>query len=249
MTNEKPNRLPVIISLLSLLIAASSVSVSSLIYFNARAVREEAARVREEEARDASVKRQLHLSGKPNARGVELSPTNSAVSLGMITITLPADMKLEGWSLLPGEHSIDLKPTEQVLNARTFRSNPKGSETTLEFLPIIISAEYFIEGRRLSSHAIYQLFYVDQTSPPSITPVSLRYCGELAPESLPIDFLIDPRVETTFGYLDKPSTSVFFDCATEGENFTYVKLPDKGRVVVKGPLTDLKSPILKPLKQ
>ncbi len=248
MTNEKSNRLPVIISLLSLLVAASSVTVSSFIYFNARAVREEARAVSEEAARDASLKRQLHLSGKPNASGVELSPTNSAVSLGMISITLPADMKLEGWSLLPGEHSIDLKPTEQVLSARTFRNNPKGSEATLEFLPIIISAEYFIEGRRLSSHALYQLFYVDQTSPPSIAPVSLRYCGELAPESLPIDFLIDPRVETTFGYSDKPSTSVFFDCDTEGESFTYVKLPDKGKVVVTTPLTNFKSPDLKPLK-
>ena len=166
-TNKTPS-LPVTVSIFSLIIAAMSLAVSAFNYLNARAAREDAQRISRE-------RQTLHLTGNPKLGNLELSTSDSSFSLGALSITFPADSKIPRVYQLPGDHSINLAHYRSVLQARstaieTFHAT--SGKDTLEYIPIILSAEYFFEGKQLTSHALYQLYYINSkdTLNPTVEP-------------------------------------------------------------------------------
>gem|GEM_PF-3613544 len=150
-----------------------------------------------------------------------------------------ADTKIPLQYLLPGDHHlINLKENESALRGRATATNSygfKSSDEILEYIPTFVSAEYFVEGRRLTSNALYQLFYSISKADanPTIRAGGLKYCGELPVGHEHIDFLIDGRFPTVFGYSDRPSTSTIFDC--DAERLPFMTTEEGGRLHVKPP--------------
>lgn len=192
------------------LIALASLAISAALYLNALDMYRE--------MRMGSV---LHINGTPLNGKLELSPSNSDISLQSLQINFAADTNIPKQQLLPGQHSIALKAYEENLKRR-FNELEMGIESDsagfIDYVPVLITANYWYHGRHLTSQGAYYIFYLisgENKMESGIEPSGLLFCKEISNSEQKIDFVVDMRYKTSIGYKEKPSNAVAFGCGSK----------------------------------